>query len=351
MADASLSSDPGPAPLVSVVVVAHTRREFLREALDSVRQQDVPRDQVEIVVVKNFRDASVDDQIRTLGGQSILSPDLAAGPKFAAGVRATRAAILTFLDYDDQYEPRRLRTVLAAFRAHPDLGFYHNQFSYIGPDGGPLARDTIRAFRLPQPSHARTLFLENAGKIAQSRRLAGQLPDFNSSSCAVSRSIAEATLPYLSRVHVASDTLLFFAALAGPGSILIDADALTRYRIHGENSTSTGPGSSGERLARLQGFAARASEDYRVTRECVARLHGGRVVEIVDARIWVNDLARTFRSTRARRRDFVRLLGSLPRFATTFPVREDLLGVIGIAPFLASPALGRTLYHRQMSVR
>jgi hypothetical protein len=38
-------------------------------------------------------------------------------------------------------------------------------------------------------------------------------------------------------------------------------------------------------------------------------------------------------------------------YADTYPVREDLMGLLGSALFILSPSLGRALYQRQVNVR
>jgi len=41
-------------PFISVIIVAHNRREFLLEAVNSALHQTLPKDEYEIIVVKNF---------------------------------------------------------------------------------------------------------------------------------------------------------------------------------------------------------------------------------------------------------------------------------------------------------
>lgn len=43
-------------PLVSVIVIAHTRKEFIIDAIMSVLTQNVDRDKYEIIVIKYFQD-------------------------------------------------------------------------------------------------------------------------------------------------------------------------------------------------------------------------------------------------------------------------------------------------------
>jgi glycosyltransferase involved in cell wall biosynthesis len=52
-------------PLISVIIVAYNRREFIRETVKSVANQTLPKDEYELIVVKNFEDAYVDDVVKT----------------------------------------------------------------------------------------------------------------------------------------------------------------------------------------------------------------------------------------------------------------------------------------------
>jgi glycosyltransferase involved in cell wall biosynthesis len=41
-------------PFISVIIVAHKRREFLLDAINYALNQALPKDEYEIIVVKNF---------------------------------------------------------------------------------------------------------------------------------------------------------------------------------------------------------------------------------------------------------------------------------------------------------
>ncbi len=340
----------GSGPRISIVVIAHSRREFLPEAVKSIVEQEYPGNLREIVVVKNFEDLEIDTFLSAVGARTILSTEGPAPRKILEGYRASRGSIIAFLEDDDLFEPGRLRAIDNAFRSNPELGLYRNRFCYVGPDGLPLPEESVRAFGLRRTASASSVLLRDREKPGRARWLAGQFPDFNISSCAASRATIEPVVAYLERMTSAIDTILFFAALVSPSSILFDGSCRTRYRVHSQNASLAGGGTVNERLQRLREVARRSGVDYEIVREFVSRSGRAEFLELIDARIWVNRLTVAFRASESRRRDFARLLGGLPRYFDTFPVQEDLLGVVGILPFLASPALGRRLYARQMSI-
>lgn len=338
-------------PTVSVIVIAHDRRDYIVEAVRSVAAQDLPRDRFEIIVAKYFEDPQIDAELARLGADLIVCKEIPASSKALAGAQRARGPILCFLDDDDLFEPEKLNHVVAAFEAHPDLGFYRNRFTTVGADGLPLPADSARAFGLRPSFRSRSLFLSSEAKAQVARELVGQFPDFNISAGAVRREVVERALPCLAQIDMTVDTLLFFSALTSEYSLLMDEVKLSRYRVHDSNSTRSGTGPPEERLARLRRFAQREQHDYKVIRDFVAKSGPSPYLQLIDARLWVSHLTEAFRSPNASRRDFVRLLAGLPPYLDTYPIREHVLGLTGILPFLVSPRLGRRLYHRQVSVR
>jgi glycosyltransferase involved in cell wall biosynthesis len=53
-------------PFISVIITAYNRREFIRDAVNSVINSVLPEDEYEIIVVKNFRDEYVDSIVANL---------------------------------------------------------------------------------------------------------------------------------------------------------------------------------------------------------------------------------------------------------------------------------------------
>jgi glycosyltransferase involved in cell wall biosynthesis len=344
------ASEGGPLAL-SAVIVADTRKLFLRDAVESVVAQDLPRSEFEILVVKNFSDATLDTFLASVGAKNLVVSDLRGAPKMAAAIRQSRGEVVAFLDYDDRCKPGRLRRIRDAFARDPDLGLYHNRFEVIGDDGRLMHPGQLPVDRRPRTTRQgpRRLGLET-GRIGY-RSLAAERPDFNSSSFALARSVLQPAFPYLDRMNVAGDTMLFFAGLVSRRPMMFDSELLTEYRVHAQNSTLAGEGTSDERRHRLARFAAEAERDYRIIREFIEWAGRDDLLPLIDARICVNDLTIAFRSHSASRRDFVRLLRRLSRLHGTYPVREDFWGVVGAAAFLVSPSVGQRVYDRRMSVR
>lgn len=98
------------APLVSVVIPTHNRRDLVCEAIDSALSQTYPA--VEVIVVD---DASTDDTVAHLRERyadriQVVELDELSGAAAArnAGVAVSSGAFLSFLDSDDVWLPEKL---------------------------------------------------------------------------------------------------------------------------------------------------------------------------------------------------------------------------------------------------
>jgi glycosyltransferase involved in cell wall biosynthesis len=99
---------------VAVVIPAYNGAQFLADAVASVRDQGDVVD--ELVVVDN---ASTDDTARVaaaLGVRVVDEPRPGAGLARRAGLAATKADALLFLDCDDLLEPGAVAALCAALR-------------------------------------------------------------------------------------------------------------------------------------------------------------------------------------------------------------------------------------------
>lgn len=341
----------GPSVAASVIISAHDRRQYLRDAVESVWAQDVDRSEYELIVVKNFPDDDIDALLDRQGARRILCQDGPVSLKFAKGLKASRGNIVLLLDDDDLFERTKLRTVLNAFESDPTLGFYHNQVSYIGSKGKTVDPRLARVFGLRPSGRARRTLITKDAKNDGLARLAYNYPDFNDSSLAIRRDLAVGSAPFLARLEGGVDTFFFFVALISPYSLLFDNAPLTRYRIHDENaSLAMGTGRDARR-AQLLAAARRQNQAYEVIREMV--LHSGDALALreLDARILVIRLAAMFRGQQSGRLDAVRALIRGVGLRRTFAVRENVPSMAGAVLFALAPQLARTAYEYHVAIR
>ena len=343
--------EPAPGPLVSVVVLGESRRPFFEEAIASVLSQDLPRPQFELLVVKGFREPALDDYLSHIGAISIFAPGTSVAVKIALAVEKARGPVLALLDDDDVFEPNKLRAIVDAFHEHPGLGYFRNGQKVIGADGRPIPTSALRGPSSPAWRRVRALLIEPGAKERGLERISVQRPDFNDSSLAIRRDLAEVAVPYLRQLGGRADTLLFFVSACADCSILLDPRPLTRYRVHEENLSLASGMSAEIRIQRLVDYARAIQRDYRIVREFVEKNGSPRALRLIDGRIAISRLILACRSIETTRGEFGRLFLAVLRFSDTYPVREDRPGVVASLVFLLSPNFGRAMYFHLLRAR
>jgi len=114
----------GATPRLSVLIPTHNRATLLRDSLESLHAQRLPKDQFEIVVVD---DGSTDDTAGVCDGYRSRLP-LTYHRIHHAGISAAKnlaifvasAPIILFFDDDDIAHPDLLRVHLQVHREHPE---------------------------------------------------------------------------------------------------------------------------------------------------------------------------------------------------------------------------------------
>jgi glycosyltransferase involved in cell wall biosynthesis len=225
-------SDAGPE--IAVVVGAYSRATYVREAVRSGLDQTLPRDRVELVVTKNFREDDLDAALARDGVRTIFDDTSRIGPWLLAAIRSTRAPIVTMLDDDDRYAPARLARVLEVFRTHPEVGLYRNRVDVIDGNGRavPPAEwselwtdpyfDTHGPVYVPPSAKAHVVDLLFRETNAS----------FNSSTMAFRREILDGRRGEHFAATRLPDSSFLLNALVTPAGVYLDDRRLTGYRIH-----------------------------------------------------------------------------------------------------------------------
>jgi glycosyltransferase involved in cell wall biosynthesis len=110
-----------PRPRTSFVLTHYERPEKLKEAVESVRAQTVPPD--EIVIVDDASGTRAREALRELSAVArIHENERNLGPSGArnVGLAVARGELVAFQDSDDVSLPQRLERQLAYFHEHPE---------------------------------------------------------------------------------------------------------------------------------------------------------------------------------------------------------------------------------------
>jgi glycosyltransferase involved in cell wall biosynthesis len=199
-------------PIISVLVVARTRRRFLLEAVASAAHQTLSRREYEIVVVKDFSDPEIDRRLSDQDVRMVLDENYNAGSVFDAGIRACNGEIVCLLDDDDTFEPGKLDAVRREFSERPDLVYLHNGLTLMDEGGRPLG---------PKAT----------GPGDRASALSGDL-GFGTSCISIRRSAFLGILPKWRGVPRSPDSFLYFVSLASSYPMRGTMEPLTRYRSY-----------------------------------------------------------------------------------------------------------------------
>ena len=184
--------------MISVIICAHDRKSFLMDAILSAVEQTLDREKFEIIIVKNFEDSKIDDYVRNRNIQSILTDKQSLSGKILEGIKSSTGEIISFLDDDDKFYPRKLEIVNNAFKDE-DIVYLHNNFQAIDENNKYL---NYRENRI----------------------------DFNMSSISIKKEIIKRNILAQAKYNI--DTFMYLFALDSGKKILEIDEILTEYRLH-----------------------------------------------------------------------------------------------------------------------
>ena len=217
-------------PYISVVITAHNRKEFLKEAINSVINQTLDKDFYEIIVVKNFDDQEVDNLIGKNKIINLKSRDNSLiGEDLALGIERARGEVISFLDDDDLFIPEKLEIVYNFFKKYKDLAYLHNNDYFIDGKGNPAK------FRVKDIN--KDIILDHFKDLNELFKLQGYRLYANMSSISIRKNKILPYLGYLKKINFHQDDFMFFiSTLEDPRLIILSKEKLTKNRVHQSTS-------------------------------------------------------------------------------------------------------------------
>ena len=213
-------------PSVSVLIDTYNHERYLEEAINSVLQQeDLGNATLEIVVIDDGSTDRTGELIQSFGDRVkyYYKPNGGQASAFNFGIPLCCGEIICFLDGDDWWHPRKIRTVLDAFSA--DTARIAVGHSIIEVD--EVTESSVRV----GPQNILSVNFGAKSSIELFHRFACCL---GTSRLAVRRSVAFALLKIPDKLVFEADEYMF-TLLPASGEVAILPDALTYYRIHGNN--------------------------------------------------------------------------------------------------------------------
>ena len=180
-ADQQAGRDPDPAPAAAealpriAVVVPHLNQpEHLARSLDALAAQSFDMRRVEVAVVDNGSRALPREIVARLPGARLIEePEPGPGPARNAGVAATSAPLLAFVDADCVADPDWLAVIAAGFDADPGLKVLGGDVRILTENParpGPIeAYEAVFAFR--QREYIRKMGFSGTGNLAMRREV------------------------------------------------------------------------------------------------------------------------------------------------------------------------------------
>lgn len=220
--------------LISVIVTAFNRIDYIDRALQSVRSQTVDLLSIEVILVTNFsynlKWPSPFNRFLSLQSNGSIGEYLFDALKCSTG------QIIAFLDDDDAWEKTKLEYILEEFFADTTLIYIHNATKYIDD-----LSNEIKSSRLSDSKfithHSRCIKFSNAEIQHCLKHVLSTGGDFNLSSISIHRKIVEKALPYLPQISGGTDTFFFWLSLFSGGNLLITPNVMTEYGLHAYNAS------------------------------------------------------------------------------------------------------------------
>lgn len=206
-------------PFFSVVVDNHNYGRFLRECVDSVLAQDIPREDLEVVVVD---DGSTDESRPILASygdriRAVLQERQGQAAAFNRGFSEARGEVVCLLDSDDVCLPGKLAAVRPLFD-DPKVGAVQHYLQDVDAAKNPI-RDDVPAW---PPRYAIGDFLDARTHFAATSGLAFR------------RSVLELALPIPKELFYYLDDFLTARALFSSELANLPM-TLGLHRVHGQN--------------------------------------------------------------------------------------------------------------------
>jgi glycosyltransferase involved in cell wall biosynthesis len=220
-------------PFISIIVTAYNRRKYIRQAIQSVINSTLPRDDYELIVIKNFRDKFVDNIVEKLGGKSVLVDIASIGAKISIGIRTARGDVVTFLEDDDMYHPVRLEVIADVFMKDPTIIYYHNNVIVIDELNRLTYDKMVERTNVP-----RKVIAKDSEEKLDTFKLHKWCLGLRLSSMAVRRSFITRWVNVIRLFPDLVDVLIYLLAMVSEGTMFHDPRRLTYYRVSETSASS-----------------------------------------------------------------------------------------------------------------
>ncbi len=210
--------------LISVIIPDHNRKDYVKDAVNSVLNQTFDMRQVEILVIKNYKDEEIDGFLEGNRVRSIFTEKKSLGEKLALGIEQSKGTFLAFLDDDDEFEDGKLVAVRDAF-SDGSVAFYHNSINFVTEDGNIIGEGLSQ--NIPVTLIRNSLNFKSYFRLVKKYKL-----DWYMSSIAARKSILLPHIQFIRSIDTSLDKTILFLCASSGDDLFFDSNTLTRYRVH-----------------------------------------------------------------------------------------------------------------------
>jgi glycosyltransferase involved in cell wall biosynthesis len=209
----------------TVLIDTYNHERFIERAITSVLDQDMPLDDIEILVVDDGSTDRTAEMVRRFEPRVRLlrKPNGGQASAFNFGFAQALGEVLVTLDGDDWWAREKLRRVLETLEANPDVGLVgHGLYEeyYDGRSNGLILPG--RPYRLALTSqHDAELFRHLAAFFGTSRMI-------------IRKSVLDQILPIPEELTIEADEYIFTLAPVIAPAIVLN-EPLCYYGIHSGN--------------------------------------------------------------------------------------------------------------------
>lgn len=218
-------------PYISVIITAYNRKEFLKEAVNSVLDQTLDKNIYELIIIKNFITES-DQKWKSKGVKLIHKPAGSVGNFLYTGVLHSRGSIISFLDDDDTFAKNKLKIIYDEFYKNPSMVYYHNNCKVIYENKYIKSKNNNTII-----TNVKKRFFASASNIASIYKFILPSAYFNLSSVAIKKEPLLNNIKYIKKIISNTDDFFAYVAISSYGKFLCDNRVLTNYRIHAKNTS------------------------------------------------------------------------------------------------------------------
>lgn len=332
-----------PNPLISVIVVFHTRIKYITSAIRSLENQSIGRSDFELIVVGPTSPDVSAQATRDLNIRTVKSSANSLGGKIVDGLDRSSGSVITILEDDDCYEPDRLAVVQAAFRDQR-VTYLQNGYVAISEDGSPYKGAQPHAAALSEWKRRGIVSMRGRPSTSEMRTLAGIPAGFNNSSIAVGRQLLVAGEELLSQADLLCDVAQLYLGLTHPGILTFDPRPLTQIRVHADSVSNPMTRTPAESIVRLHDFSIRTKSSRSALRSFVKNTGPQSVFRQAEGQVAISEVLLQLRTPNPNMSELGHAIISSVSRIDTFEVLSRVAAIPLALACMPFPTWGHLVY-------